>query len=95
MQASAFSWAADRGVRVVSMSWLQPYPMEDDLIQAITSHPNVLFVAIVSGNGEPGCNADGNQGDGKVHVDAAIVTQNDIAATNGNIFELDRVLAPR
>ncbi|HEY3815420.1 MAG TPA: fasciclin domain-containing protein [Caulobacteraceae bacterium] len=38
---------------------------------------------------------DGNQGDGKVHVDAAIATQNDIAATNGNIFVLDRVLAPR
>ncbi|HWE47993.1 MAG TPA: fasciclin domain-containing protein [Caulobacteraceae bacterium] len=38
---------------------------------------------------------DGNQPDGKVHVDAAIVVQNDIPATNGNIFVLDRVLAPR
>ena len=38
---------------------------------------------------------DGNQPDGKVHVDAAIAVVNDIPATNGNIFELDRVLAPR
>ncbi len=38
---------------------------------------------------------DGNQGDGKVHIDAAVATQNDIAATNGNIFVIDRVLAPR
>jgi uncharacterized surface protein with fasciclin (FAS1) repeats len=38
---------------------------------------------------------DGNQPDGKVHVDAAIVTENDIPATNGTIFVLDRVLAPR
>src|SRR3954468_17511550 len=62
VQASAFNWAADRGVRVVSMSWLAGTPIEADLATAISSHPNVLFVAIVSGNGEPGCNADGQQG---------------------------------
>src|SRR3954453_15377670 len=58
VQASAFNWAADRGVRVVSMSWLAGAPFEDDLRTAITSHPNVLFVAIPSGNGGA-CDADG------------------------------------
>ena len=38
---------------------------------------------------------DGNQGDGHVHVDAAVVTQPEIPATNGTIFVIDRVLAPR
>ena len=38
---------------------------------------------------------DGNQGDGKVHIDAAVVTGPDIPATNGNIMVVDRVLAPR
>src|SRR5436305_1469147 len=55
VQASAFNWAADRGVRVVSMSWLASF--EQDVADAITSHPNVLFVAIPSGNGGA-CDAD-------------------------------------
>src|SRR3954453_9968266 len=63
VQASAFNWAADRGVRVVSMSWLAGAPFEDDLRTAITSHPNVLFVAIPSGNGGA-CDADGQPGGG-------------------------------
>ena len=50
VQASAFNWAADRGARVVSMSWLSG-PLEAGLQDAIVSHPNVLFVAIPSGNG--------------------------------------------
>jgi hypothetical protein len=61
VQASAFDWAADRGVRVVSMSWLAGSPIEDDLRDAIQSHPNVLFVAIPSGNGGA-CDADGQPG---------------------------------
>lgn len=61
VQASAFNWAADRGVRVVSMSWLSGTPIEADLATAISSHPNVLFVAIPSGNGGA-CDADGQPG---------------------------------
>src|SRR4051794_1440706 len=63
VQASAFNWAADRGVRVVSMSWLQGPPYEDSFTAAIASHPNVLFVAIPSGNGGA-CDADGAPGGG-------------------------------
>ena len=63
VQASAFDWAADRGVRVVSMSWLAGVPLEPDFANAITSHPNVLFVAIPSGNGGA-CDADGQPGAG-------------------------------
>lgn len=62
VQASAFNWAADRGVRVVSMSWLSGTPIENELAAAIASHPNVLFVAIPSGNGGA-CNADAQPGD--------------------------------
>lgn len=62
VQASAFNWAADRGVRVVSMSWLSGSPIENDLAAAIASHPNVLFVAIPSGNGGA-CDADAQPGD--------------------------------
>lgn len=53
VQSAAFDWAADRGARVVSMSWLQnsdPASFEQDFIDAITLHPNVLFVTIPSGN---------------------------------------------
>jgi hypothetical protein len=53
VQTAAFNWAADRGVRVVSMSWLvdsDPANQEPDFRAAITQHPNVLFVAIPSGN---------------------------------------------
>ena len=62
VQASAFNWAADRGVRVVSMSWLSGTPIENDLAAAIASHPNVLFVAIPSGNGGA-CDADAQPDD--------------------------------
>src|SRR3954453_15177866 len=54
VQAAAFNWAADRGARVVSMSYLEdsdPANQEEGFADAITSHPNVLFVAIPSGNG--------------------------------------------
>jgi hypothetical protein len=54
VQAAAFNWAADRGVRVVSMSWLSsnvPADQEPAFRDAITQHPNVLFVTIPSGNG--------------------------------------------
>src|SRR3954447_16377435 len=61
VQASAFNWAADRGARVVSMSWLQGPPYEADFTAAIAWHPNVLFVAIPSGNGGA-CDADGAPG---------------------------------
>lgn len=51
-QASAIEWAADRGVRVVSMSWLSG-PMENGFRDAILNNPDVLFVAIPSGGGGP------------------------------------------
>jgi hypothetical protein len=53
VQAAAFNWAADRGVRVVSMSWLSsnlPADQEPGFRDAIAQHPNVLFVTIPSGN---------------------------------------------
>ncbi len=50
VQASAVGWAADRGARVASFSWLSG-PLEDSLRTAILSHPNMLFVTIPSGNG--------------------------------------------
>lgn len=58
VQAAAFNWAADRGVRVVSMSWLSGFPPEADFVASIANHPNVLFVAIPSGNGENGGDVD-------------------------------------
>ncbi|MDO8188777.1 S8 family serine peptidase [Conexibacter sp. JD483] len=50
VQASAIGWAADRGARVASFSWLSG-PLEDSLREAIVSHPEMLFVTIPSGNG--------------------------------------------
>lgn len=50
MQAAAIDWAADRGARVASFSWLSG-PLEDSLRTAILNHPNMLFVTIPSGNG--------------------------------------------
>ncbi len=50
IQAEAIELAADRGVKVVSMSWLSG-ELEPDLRKAITSHPEMLFVGIPSGNG--------------------------------------------
>ena len=52
VQASAFDWAADRGVRVISLSWLSADLMYG-LGDAITGNPNVLFVTIPSGGGGP------------------------------------------
>lgn len=59
VQAAAFKWAAARGVRVVSMSWLVGEP-EPDFVQAIKDAKRTLFVAIPSG-AEPGANIDGEQ----------------------------------
>jgi hypothetical protein len=50
LQDDAIDWAADRGVRVASFSWLSG-PIEADLRAAIVNHPSVLFVTIPSGNG--------------------------------------------
>ena len=52
VQAPAIDWAARRGARVVSMSWLSG-PLEPELRAAIVGHPDVLFVGIPSGNGQP------------------------------------------
>lgn len=51
VQAAAIDWAADRGARVASFSWLSG-PLEESLKTAILNHPNMLFVTIPSGNGE-------------------------------------------
>jgi thermitase len=59
VQAAAFDWAAARGVKVVSMSWLVGEP-EQDFAQAIHNAKRTLFVAIPSGS-EPGANIDGEQ----------------------------------
>jgi subtilisin family serine protease len=59
VQAAAFEWAAARGVRVVSMSWLAGKP-EDEFAAAIRRAKRTLFVAIPSGD-EPGGNIDGEQ----------------------------------
>jgi Subtilase family len=58
VQAAAFKWAADRRVRVVSMSWLVGRP-EAGFVRAIRQADRTLFVAIPSGN-EPGGNIDGD-----------------------------------
>ena len=57
VQAAAFGWAAARGVRVVSMSWLAG-DAEPDFTAAIRRAKRTLFVAIPSGP-EPGANIDG------------------------------------
>ena len=59
VQATAFGWAAARGVRVVSMSWLVGKP-ESGFTNAIKNARRTLFVAIPSGD-EPGANIDGEQ----------------------------------
>jgi Subtilase family len=51
VQDDAINWAADRGARVISFSWLSGNPVEADLRNAMVGHPNVLFVTIPSGNG--------------------------------------------
>jgi subtilisin family serine protease len=50
LQDDAFRWAADRGVRVISLSWLTG-SLEPDLRDAIADLSGVLFVTIPSGNG--------------------------------------------
>ena len=50
IQAEAIDLAAQRGVKVISMSWLSG-ELEPDLKKALTSHPEMLFVGIPSGNG--------------------------------------------
>jgi serine protease len=49
LQPDAFNWAADRGVRVVSLSWLADF--DSSVKKSIANHPRVLFVTIPSGNG--------------------------------------------
>ena len=49
VQPAAFQWAADRGARVVSMSWLGGFTQE--MVNVIAGNPQTLFVAIPSGNG--------------------------------------------
>jgi len=58
VQAAAFDWAAARGVRVVSMSWLVGKP-ESEFAAAIHNAKRTLFVAIPSGP-EPGSSIDGD-----------------------------------
>lgn len=50
VQETAVAWAAARGVRVVSMSWLSG-ALEPGFEAAIRNASNTLFVAIPSGNG--------------------------------------------
>jgi subtilisin family serine protease len=57
VQAAAFDWAAARGVRVVSMSWLSGSP-EPEFAQSIRGAKRTLFVAIPSGP-EPNSSIDG------------------------------------
>ncbi len=57
VQAAAFTWAAARGARVVSMSWLAG-DAEPGFTAAIRRAKRTLFVAIPSGP-EPGATIDG------------------------------------
>jgi hypothetical protein len=50
IQPVAFRWAAQRGARVISLSWLTT-PDETAIEQAIRQLDQVLFVTIPSGNG--------------------------------------------
>ncbi len=49
IQPPAMQWAADRGARVISMSWLAD--RNPDLNKVIKRNPQTLFVTIPSGNG--------------------------------------------
>ncbi|MEZ5102220.1 MAG: S8 family serine peptidase [Thermoleophilia bacterium] len=53
VQAAAIDWAAARGAKVASFSWLSG-PLENGLRDAILNHPEMLFVTIPSGNGFDG-----------------------------------------
>ena len=59
VQAAAINWAADRGARVASFSWLSGNPIEAGFRDSIQNATNTLFVTIPSGNGFDG-NVDGN-----------------------------------
>ena len=50
IQPVAMQWAADRGARVISLSWLAD--RNPKLNRVIKRNPQVLFVTIPSGNGE-------------------------------------------
>lgn len=50
IQPPAMQWAAKRGARVISLSWLGD--RNPDLNKVIKRNPRVLFVTIPSGNGE-------------------------------------------
>jgi hypothetical protein len=50
IQPVAFRWAAQRGARVISLSWLST-PDEEAITAAIRQLDQVLFVTIPSGNG--------------------------------------------
>ncbi|WP_354699882.1 protease [Paraconexibacter sp. AEG42_29] len=66
IQADATTWAVDRGVRVVSMSWLSS-PVGGDgrwgdgFDTVIKQSTNALFVAIPGGNGDGGKLADADR----------------------------------
>jgi len=49
IQPPAFDWAADRGARVVSLSWLSGQNAGE--VESIARNSNTLFVTIPSGNG--------------------------------------------
>jgi hypothetical protein len=49
IQPAAFDWASDRGVRVISLSWLSN--SNNGEINSIARNSNTLFVTIPSGNG--------------------------------------------
>jgi Subtilase family len=49
IQPPAMQWAADRGARVISISWLAD--KNPDLNSVMKKNPRVLFVTIPSGNG--------------------------------------------
>ena len=52
VQGPAIDWAAARGARVASFSWLSgAFEPASALRKAIVDHPKVLFVTIPSGNG--------------------------------------------
>lgn len=51
VQPVAFDWAADRGARVISLSWSQEHYQAT--LDSIARNSNTLFVALAGGNGGP------------------------------------------
>lgn len=72
VQGAAIDWAAERGIRVASFSWLSG-PIEDSLRNAIVNHPEVLFVTIPSGNAPVAEDADAGETPMPCGLDAANV----------------------